>query len=90
MKKLQGCAPELEPGHCASCGALDITRTCLSCRKVRYCTPACQKQDWKSCHKPDCGGLEACQCFSCASDRHGTSNSTPPESSSTVPMCAVM
>ena len=70
LKELTGSALELEPGQCASCGAPDITRTCLGCRKVRYCTPACQKRDWKS-HRPDCGGIKACLCFSCTSDRRG-------------------
>jgi TPR repeat protein len=59
LKVLGGCAMELDPGPCVSCGAPDITRTCLGCRQVRYCTLACQDRDWAS-HKPDCGGLKAC------------------------------
>jgi TPR repeat protein len=70
LKELTGSALELDPGQCAACGAPDITRTCLGCRRVRYCNPACQKRDLKS-HRPDCGSLNACLCFSCASDRRG-------------------
>ena len=73
LQVLGGCAMELDPGLCVSCGAPDITRTCLGCRRVRYCTLACQDRDWAS-HKPDCGGLKACQCFSCESHRLGKSN----------------
>jgi TPR repeat protein len=75
LKVLGRCAMELEPGQCVSCGASDITRTCLGCRKVRYCTLACQTRDWAS-HKPVCGGLKACQCFSCTSDRRSGKGST--------------
>jgi hypothetical protein len=67
LQVLGRCAMELEPGQCASCGAPDITRTCLGCRKVRYCTLACQDRDWTS-HKPDCGGLKTCLCFSCTDE----------------------
>ncbi|TFY83360.1 hypothetical protein EWM64_g646 [Hericium alpestre] len=28
-------------------------KACTGCRKVRYCSPDCQKQDWKA-HKPKC------------------------------------
>ena len=77
LKVLGTCAMELEPGQCVSCGAPDITRTCLGCRNVRYCTIACQTQDWHS-HKPDCGGPKACECFSCTSDRPGKSSPPTP------------
>jgi len=43
----------LEPGECESCGVGNVTRTCLGCRKVRYCSPECQKRDWPS-HRPNC------------------------------------
>jgi len=75
LKLLGRCEMELEPGQCVSCGAPDITRTCLGCRRVRYCTLACQKQDWES-HKPDCGGRVTCLCFSCAGDRPAESRTT--------------
>jgi hypothetical protein len=75
LKVLGRCAMELDPGMCVSCGAPDITRTCLGCRRVRYCTLACQDRDWAS-HKPDCGGRKACLCFSCESHRLGKSNTS--------------
>jgi hypothetical protein len=73
LKVLGRCAMELDPGQCVSCGAPDITRTCLGYRRVRYCTLACQDRDWAS-HMPDCGGLKAYLCFSCTSKRPVESN----------------
>ena len=66
---------------CESCGASDANRTCGGCRPVkgfnmvRYCTPACQKKDWKF-HKLDCGGLKMCECRNCRVSEGGES-STP-------------
>jgi TPR repeat protein len=70
---------------CESCGAPDANRTCGGCKSVkcirvaRYCTPACQKKDWKF-HKLDCGGLKVCECRNCrVSDRGEGSTSAAPE-----------
>ena len=70
---------------CESCGALDANRTCGGCKSVkcirvaRYCTPACQKKDWKF-HKLDCGGLKVCECRNCrVSDRGEGSTAAAPE-----------
>jgi hypothetical protein len=39
---------------CAACGdRLKILRECGGCGKVVYCSPECQKQDWKA-HKKAC------------------------------------
>lgn len=37
---------------CASCGQPATTK-CSQCKRVAYCSRACQKQDWKN-HKPSC------------------------------------
>ena len=69
---------------CESCGAPDANRTCGGCRSVkgisvvRYCTPECQKKDWKF-HKLDCGGLKVCECRNCrVSERGEGSTSAAP------------
>ncbi|KAL8279539.1 hypothetical protein RQP46_008101 [Phenoliferia psychrophenolica] len=45
------------PYFCFGCGAVEAVvgqyLLCSACRKSRYCTPACQKTDWKK-HKPTC------------------------------------
>jgi hypothetical protein len=45
----------------ASEAALVAGRTCLcsGCRVARYCSRVCQKQHWKSQHKPVCQALAA-------------------------------
>jgi TPR repeat protein len=69
---------------CMSCGAPDATRTCLGCRSctglsvARYCAPECQTKDWKF-HKLDCGGIKACECGSCVSERGESITSAAPE-----------
>jgi hypothetical protein len=32
-------------------------KRCTSCKIVNYCSPACQKADWKLVHKKECGVL---------------------------------
>ena len=65
---------------CAACGAPDASRTCMGCLSctslgvVRYCTPECQEKHWKR-HKRDCGGLKACKCRRCLSERADSSAS---------------
>ena len=44
-------------------------------KEVRYCTPECQKKDWKF-HKLDCGGLKVCECRNCRVCDHGESSTT--------------
>lgn len=39
---------------CAECGSPRSLKACSGCRKIYYCSPACQKMDWKS-HKNVCG-----------------------------------
>ena len=59
---------------CAACGAPDARKNCMGCLSctglavVRYCTPECQEKHWKR-HKRDCGGLKACACRRCVSER---------------------
>jgi TPR repeat protein len=69
---------------CEWCGAPDANRTCGGCKSVkgirvaRYCTPKCQKKDWKF-HKLDCGGLKVCECRNCrVNDRGESSTSAAP------------
>lgn len=33
-------------------------KRCTGCKVVRYCTPACQKTDWKLIHKNECSLLQ--------------------------------
>jgi len=33
-------------------------KRCTGCKVVRYCTPACQKADWKLIHKNECSLLQ--------------------------------
>lgn len=43
------------PGRCANCAGSGKPKLliCSKCKKTRYCTPACQKEDWKR-HKREC------------------------------------
>ena len=53
------------PCRCWNCLKPSATMSCGACRVARYCSPACQKADWKntvSGHKIDC--VEWAQCFS--------------------------
>jgi len=67
---------------CESCGAPDANRTCGGCRSVkgvsvaRYCTPECQKKDWKLFHKLECGGLKVCECRNCRVSERGESSTS--------------
>lgn len=38
--------------HCLSRPA--SLKRCTACKSVAYCSPACQKADWKAAHKPEC------------------------------------
>jgi TPR repeat protein len=72
-----------ELNACAACGAPDASRTCMGCLSctgisvARYCTPACHKKHWRR-HKRDCGGLKACKCRSCISERGEGSTTAAP------------
>ncbi|KLO06638.1 hypothetical protein SCHPADRAFT_837803 [Schizopora paradoxa] len=48
--------PEQKP-NCRSCSASNKTRLCAACGEVAYCSPECQKSDWKR-HKSECGITE--------------------------------
>jgi hypothetical protein len=48
MCALPGCA-----SRAAAQGAGGLLRKCGACARVAYCSPACQRLDWKR-HKPDC------------------------------------
>jgi hypothetical protein len=54
-------AAALQP-ETAACGLCGETQgpvsACGRCRSVRYCSPACQRADWRR-HKPDCVAREA-------------------------------
>ena len=40
---------------CARCGRTGCPlKVCGSCKKVHYCSPECQRLDWKSGHKSEC------------------------------------
>ena len=39
--------------HCANCHKTDMLKNCSRCKKVFYCSIACQKEDW-SFHKRIC------------------------------------
>ena len=47
--------PEIPPSNpgCFVCGKLEPVKKCGKCRKVQYCSPECQKADWKM-HKEIC------------------------------------
>jgi tetratricopeptide (TPR) repeat protein len=34
---------------------------CAACKKVAYCSKACQKLEWKITHKKECAALRACE-----------------------------
>lgn len=36
----------LDDGTCYECGKIGKTYRCGRCKKVRYCSKACQKKDW--------------------------------------------
>lgn len=38
---------------CAACGQGGTLLVCTACRAIKYCSPNCQRQDWKS-HKTAC------------------------------------
>jgi hypothetical protein len=41
--------------RCAACSKdLTTSSRCSGCKSVYYCSPACQKSDWKKCHKQQC------------------------------------
>lgn len=39
--------------ECNVCQSTENLKLCSRCKKVCYCSAACQKKDW-SLHKPDC------------------------------------
>ena len=43
---------DCNPG-CSVCGILQPAKKCTACRKIQYCSIACQKEDWPS-HKNNC------------------------------------
>ena len=40
--------------RCRVC-ADDGEKVCVRCKVARYCSPECQKTDWKGGHKQECG-----------------------------------
>lgn len=42
---------------CDVCGAGNSHLVCSKCKARRYCTPECQKKDWKSKHKFNCASV---------------------------------
>ncbi|VDB85416.1 unnamed protein product [Peniophora sp. CBMAI 1063] len=40
--------------RCATCGTKEYITFCTACRRIKYCSPYCQMQDWKSGHKTEC------------------------------------
>jgi hypothetical protein len=42
--------------HATGCDELGASR-CSACRVARYCSPECQKRDWREGHKERCGRL---------------------------------
>lgn len=48
--------PDAPPtGPCAACGSTTgRLRACSRCRRVRYCSRACQTADWAASHKHTC------------------------------------
>mmetsp|Transcript_21808 Transcript_21808/g.73391 ORF Transcript_21808/g.73391 Transcript_21808/m.73391 type:complete len:613 (-) Transcript_21808:143-1981(-) len=47
--------PAMDRVVCRGCGtaSLDL-KLCQRCRKAAYCSPACQRADWKQRHKHEC------------------------------------
>ena len=44
---------------CGTCGTKEgKLRVCAACGVVRYCSPACQKKDWKEGHRDACAQLK--------------------------------
>eukprot|EP00300_Choanocystis_sp_HF-7_P009534 c16478_g1_i3.p2 GENE.c16478_g1_i3~~c16478_g1_i3.p2 ORF type:complete len:338 (-),score=69.12 c16478_g1_i3:95-1108(-) len=45
--------------RCARCGRTENLKTCAGCKKVAYCSVACQKEHWKSVHKSQCRPMDS-------------------------------
>jgi hypothetical protein len=50
---------------CAACGVSEIEKElvfsrCSKCKDARYCSPECQKKDWKERHRRICGRTQVC------------------------------
>jgi len=43
---------------CGTCGTNGKLRTCAACGVVRYCSPECQKKDWKEGHRVACAQIK--------------------------------
>jgi hypothetical protein len=48
-----GPVPDAALRLCAHCNLDRPLKVCARCQKVRFCSPECQKEAWKT-HKPDC------------------------------------
>ena len=47
---------DLMAKKCAVCGSKENGKLCTACKKVYYCSVACQKKDWKAHHMWQCEG----------------------------------
>lgn len=44
--------------YCLIESDISTLKRCTGCKIVRYCTPACQRKDWKLIHKNECSLLQ--------------------------------
>lgn len=52
--------PFLGPRACSAVGCKnDGPHRCMRCRRVAYCSKACQKRDWTQRHKAECAAMVA-------------------------------
>jgi len=61
-KEAELAAKRAKATKCANCGCPEGKqkyKMCSACKKVHYCSPTCQKTDWKAKHKAECKAFRA-------------------------------
>ena len=51
--------PPVVTERCTSCNKLSAVKKCSRCLSTQYCSPSCQKTDWKRGHKNVCTPYDA-------------------------------